>query len=169
MTYHLTPSLSVVKCRRSSTEMKLTKAYPTLQPSWPVVSYYLYKSSRRSRLTVLEIHSQIHKVDSPRTDLGNEGHQVLVAHLIRNVFDHHRSPRVQSLFNPFQIELILLRDRRWWNARRPDMEGRRGLMQLLVQVTGGNRGFGWGVLIAGGWSGKCRRKGAEQGGRAMMV
>jgi len=70
---------------------------------------------------VLEIHSQIHKVNSPRAHLRNEGHQVLVAHLIRNVLDHHCSPRVQSLFYLIQIELVLLRDRRRWSAGRPDM------------------------------------------------
>lgn len=32
VTDHLTPNLDLVKCSKSSTEMKLTKAYPTLQP-----------------------------------------------------------------------------------------------------------------------------------------
>ena len=31
-TDHLTPNLDLVKCSKSWTEMKLTKAYPTLQP-----------------------------------------------------------------------------------------------------------------------------------------
>ena len=104
----------------------------------------------KDELTVLEIHSQIHKVDPARTDFGDEGHQVLVAHLVRNVLYHHRGPRVQPLFNLIQIELILLRNRGWRDTRRPDVESGRGMVRLLILVTRGNQGLCQDILITGG-------------------
>ena len=132
----------------------------------PIVSCYSHKGSRQSKPTVLEIHSQIHEVDSSRGHLRNERQQVFVAHLVRNVFDHHRGPRVQSLFDLVQIELIFLRDRGRWDARRSDMQGGRGMVRLLILMTGGNQSFGWGVLITGDGGGN-RRNGAEQDGGGM--
>ena len=50
------------------------------------------------------------------------------------------------------------------------MKGGHGMVRLLNLMTGGNRSFGWGILTAGGWGGKYRRKGAEQdGGGTRMV
>ena len=50
------------------------------------------------------------------------------------------------------------------------MKGGRGMVRLLNLMTGGNRNFGWGILIVGDWGGKHRRNGAEQdGGGARMV
>ena len=74
------------------------------------------------------------------------------------------------MFDLVQIKLIFLRDRGRRDARRPDMQGGRGMVGLLILMTGGNQSFGWGVLITGGRGGKRGRNGAEQdGGGARMV
>lgn len=121
------------------------------------------------KLTILEIHPQIHKVNSPRTDLGDEGQKVPVAHLVRDVLDHHRSPRVQTLFNPIQIELILLRNRGWWDTWRPDMKSGRRMVRLLILMTRGNRGLSRGIQAARGWGGEHGRNWTKQDGGARVV
>jgi hypothetical protein len=37
------------------------------------------------------------------------------------------------------------------------------MMRLLILVTGSNRSFGWGILIAGGWGGKTGEMGLSKG------
>jgi len=77
--------------------------------------------------TILEIHSEIHEIDSTGADLGDERQQVLVTHLVRDVLNHDRGPCVQSLFDFVQIELVLFGDRGRWNTRSTNMEGGSGV------------------------------------------
>lgn len=59
-------------------------------------------------VTILEIHSQIHKINPPRTDARNEVLQVLIRHLVGNILDHHRCSGIQSSFNLLNVQLVLL-------------------------------------------------------------
>lgn len=76
--------------------------------SWQASYRSVLNQIQKLEPTILEVHPQVKEINLPRTDSSDEIQQVLVAHLVRNVLDHHCSPRVSPLFDLLNVQHIFL-------------------------------------------------------------
>lgn len=82
--------------------------------------------------TVLEIHSQVEKIDPPQTNLVDERYQILVAHFVRDVLDHDRRPGILPILDLLKLQLIPLGR----GVRLLDMRERRGWVMDSLPIAG---------------------------------
>lgn len=56
--------------------------------------------------TIFEVHPEIKEINFAGTDVVNILNQVLSGHLIGNIFDHDRAPRVKTFFDTSYIQKV---------------------------------------------------------------
>ena len=71
------------------------------------VSATTFTPYSKRRRTIPEVDAEIQKVDLARGDLVDVLHQVLLAHLVWNIFNHDGRSRIKPIYNALHVELVL--------------------------------------------------------------
>jgi hypothetical protein len=99
--------------------------------SYPQVRQSTNPKKKRKKPTILEIHPQIKKINPPRTNPLNKRNQIPIAHLVRDILDHHRRARVEAVLDAFDVQLVALA---WGNGSRGSIIRSNDSMIVVVVV-----------------------------------